>query len=135
MHEDGSGALPQAFSELKPLGERVHPITAEEFRERLLHAQKLMMELTPKYDALFVAPGTSLYYFTGIRWGVSERLLALVLPRKGEPIVIVPAFEEGRMREKLHFAAEARDPNATRGSGRNRGFYFFRSSAESGAGI
>ena len=108
MHEDGSSALPPAFSELKPLGERVHPIITDEFRERLLHAQKLMMELTPKYDALFIAPGTSLYYFTGIRWGVSERLLALVLPRKGDPIVIVPAFEEGRMREKLHFAAEVR---------------------------
>ncbi len=93
---------------LKPLGARVHPITPDEFRERLLHAQKLMVELRPKYDALFIAPGTSLYYFTGIRWGVSERLLALVLPRKSDPIVIVPAFEEGRMREKLHFAAEVR---------------------------
>src|SRR6266404_5534016 len=108
MHEDGSSALQPAFSELKPLGERVHPITTDEFSERLVHAQKLMTELTPKYDALFIAPGTSLYYFTGIRWGVSERLLALVLPRKGDPIVIVPAFEEGRMREKLHFAAEVR---------------------------
>src|SRR5258706_5805581 len=105
---DGSGGLPQAFSGLKPLGGRVHPITADEFHRRLLHAQKLMTELEPKYDALFVAPGTSLYYFTGIRWGVSERLLALVLARKGDPIMVVPAFEEGRMREKLQFAAEVR---------------------------
>ena len=67
-----------------------------------------MTELEPKYDALFVAPGTSLYYFTGIRWGMSERLLALVLPRTGEPILVVPAFEEGRMREKLQFPAEVR---------------------------
>jgi Xaa-Pro dipeptidase len=108
MPEDGSGALPAAFSGLKPLGSRVHQITAEEFHGRLLSAQKLMAEVTPKYDALFVAPGTSLYYFTGIRWGISERLLALVLPRTGEPIVVVPAFEEGRMRERLHFAAEVR---------------------------
>jgi Xaa-Pro dipeptidase len=105
---DGSGPLPEAFASLKPLGARIHPITAEEYHERLLHAQKLMSEMTPKYDALFVAPGTSLYYFTGIRWGTSERLLALVLPRSGDPIVVVPAFEEGRMREKLHFAAEVR---------------------------
>ena len=105
---DGSGGLPEAFSGLKPLGGRVHPITADEFHGRLVHAQKLMTELEPKYDALFVAPGTALYYFTGIRWGVSERLLALVLPRTGEPIVVVPAFEEGRMREKLTFAAEVR---------------------------
>src|SRR5260370_1987930 len=103
--EDG-GALPAAFSTLKPLGSRVHPITAEEFHGRLLQAQKLMAERTPKYDALFFAPGTSLYYFTGIRWGISERLLALVLPRAGDPIVVVPAFEEGRMRENLQFAAE-----------------------------
>src|SRR5436189_283806 len=34
--------------------------------------------------------------------------LALVLPRTGEPIVVVPAFEVGRMREKLTFAADVR---------------------------
>ena len=105
---DVSGALPQAFEGLKPLGGRVRPITADEFHGRMLQAQKLMSESDPKYDALFIAPGTSLYYFTGIRWGISERLLALILPRTGDPIVVVPAFEEGRMREKLTFAAEVR---------------------------
>ncbi len=106
--KDGADDLPPAFSGLKPLGSRVHPIQANEFHERLMHAQKLMSELAPKYDALFFALGTFLYYFTGIRWGMSERLLGLVLPRMGDPIVVVPAFEEGRMREKLHFAAEVR---------------------------
>lgn len=104
--ESEADSLPDAFSSLKPLGSRVHPITADEYRGRLEYAQKLMTELAPKYDALFVAPGTSLYYFTGIRWGMSERLLALVLPRSGEPVIVVPAFEEGRMREKLQFPAE-----------------------------
>jgi Xaa-Pro dipeptidase len=106
--EDGGDSPPQAFAALKPLGARVRPITADEFHERLLRAQKLMAELAPKYDALFFAPGTSLYYFTGIRWGMSERLLGLVLPRRGDPILIVPGFEEGRLREKLHFTAEVR---------------------------
>jgi Xaa-Pro dipeptidase len=108
MSDDAGGPLPAAFSALKPLGSRVHPITADEFHQRIVHAQKLMSELAPKFDALFVAPGTSLYYFTGIRWGISERLLALVLPRTGDPIVIVPGFEEGRLREKLQFPAEVR---------------------------
>ena len=103
---DVSGALPKAFEGLKPLGGRVRPITADEFHGRMLQAQKLMSESDPKYDALFIAPGTSLYYFTGIRWGISERLLALILPRTGDPIMVVPAFEEGRMREKLTFSAE-----------------------------
>ena len=65
---DGPDTLPAVFSSLKPLGPRVPPITAEEFHGRLMHPQKLMSPLAPKFDALFFAPGTSLYYFTGIRW-------------------------------------------------------------------
>ncbi len=106
--EHSADELPPAFSALKPLGSRVHPIVADEFHERLQRAQKLMSELAPKYDALFFAPGTSLYYFTGIRWGLSERLLGLVIPRTGDPILVVPAFEEGRLREKLCFPIEVR---------------------------
>jgi Xaa-Pro dipeptidase len=105
---DAADTLPPAFSGLKPLGARVHPITADEFQERLMHAQTLMSSLTPKFDALFFAPGTSLYYFTGIRWGVSERLLGLIVPRAGAPVLVVPGFEEGRLREKLRFPIEVR---------------------------
>ena len=61
-----------------------------------------------RYDALFLAPGTSIYYFTGIRWGLSERLLGLVVPCTGNPILVVPAFEEGRLREKLQLPFEVR---------------------------
>ena len=100
--------LPTAFSNLKPLGSRVQPISTQEFRTRIEHAQKLMAESTAKFDALFCAQGTSFYYFTGIRWGLSERLLGLMLPQTGDPIVVVPGFEEGRMREKLTFPAEVR---------------------------
>jgi Xaa-Pro dipeptidase len=113
----GNSSLPPSFASLKPLGSRVRPVQAEEFRERLQRAQKLMSEPpssvasqspATKYDALFLAPGTSLYYFTGIRWGHSERLLGLVVPRAGQPILVVPAFEEGRLREKLRFPIEVR---------------------------
>jgi Xaa-Pro dipeptidase len=111
-------ALPQAFSALKPLGDRIHPITPDEFRKRIEHAQLLMTDApsapsgspsqATKYDVLFFAPGTSLYYFTGIRWGLSERLVGLVIPRVGHPVLVVPAFEEGRLREKLHLPIEVR---------------------------
>ncbi|MGB2664587.1 MAG: hypothetical protein WAK48_11315, partial [Candidatus Acidiferrum sp.] len=79
--------LPPSFSALKPLGDRVHPITPEEFHGRLLHAQELMATLDPKFDAILLGPGTSLCYFSGIRWGLSERLLALVIPRTGESLL------------------------------------------------
>ena len=105
--------LPEAFAGLKPLGSRVEPISAEEFHERVLKAQKLMSEnsngaAASRLDALFFAPGTSQYYFTGVHWQTSERLLALVIPRTGEPLLVVPAFEEGRLREQLHYSAEIR---------------------------
>jgi Xaa-Pro dipeptidase len=106
--EDAAGGLPEAFRALKPLGERVKPISTDEFRERMAHAQKVMAESAPEFDAIFCAPGTALYYFTGIRWGASERLLGLVLPKSGDPILVVPGFEEGRLREKLKFPAEVR---------------------------
>jgi Xaa-Pro dipeptidase len=100
--------VPSGFSSLKPLGDRVHAITPDEFRARLLHAQELMSQFDPKFGALFFGPGTSLYYYSGVRWGLSERLLALILPRSGEAILISPAFEEARMRESMRFPIEVR---------------------------
>ncbi len=110
---EASAALAQEthgadFSGLKPLGDRLKPITPDEFRARLTRAQQLMSELKPNFDALFFAPGTSLYYFTGIRWGLSERLVGLVLPRTGKPVLVCPGFEEGRLREQLRFPIEIR---------------------------
>jgi Xaa-Pro dipeptidase len=100
--------LPASFDSLKPLGDRVHPITPDEFHARLLHAQELMATLNPKFDGLLLGPGTSLYYFTGIRWWMSERLLALVIPQTGQPILICPAFEEARMRELMRYPLDVR---------------------------
>jgi Xaa-Pro dipeptidase len=99
-------SLPPAFSSLKPLGDRVHPITPEEFHNRILHAQESMSQADPKFEALLIGSGSSLIYFTGIHWWPSERLLAFVIPRTGEPIIISPAFEESRMRESLRNPAE-----------------------------
>jgi Xaa-Pro dipeptidase len=45
--------------------------------------------------------GTSLNYFSGIRWWGGERLFALVLPAKGAAFYVCPAFEEGRAREQI----------------------------------
>jgi len=54
-----------------------------------------------KIDAIILAGGTSLNYFTGIRWGNSERLFAVVIPKEGNPYVVCPGFEEDRAREQL----------------------------------
>jgi Xaa-Pro dipeptidase len=101
-------SLRPPFDGLKPLGGRVRPIVADEYGARLARAQQLLAEQNPQLDALFVAPGSSLYYFTGVHWWPSERLLGILIPPKGEPLVVCPAFEEGRFREQLRFPAEVR---------------------------
>jgi Xaa-Pro dipeptidase len=104
---DKSGrSLPASFDALKPLGSRVKPIASDEYQARIARAQQLLVQQRPHMDALFVAPGTSLYYFTGVRWWPSERLLGLLIPQKGEPLVVCPAFEEARFREQLRIPAE-----------------------------
>jgi Xaa-Pro dipeptidase len=100
--------LPPAFDSLRPLGDRIHPITASEFQARIARAQQLMADAKPDYSALYVAPGSSMVYFTGIHWWPSERILALLIPQSGDPILISPAFEEGRLRENLRWPIEIR---------------------------
>ena len=106
--ESSSRSLPKAFDALHPLGARIHPITPQEFAARREHAQALMAKADPALDAMYVTSGTGLYYFTGFRWGLSERLMAFVLPRQGEPLFVCPAFEADRLRELAKPPAEIR---------------------------
>ena len=57
-------------------------------------------------DAIFLMEGTSLKYFTGIRWWGGERMFAMVLPAKGAAFYVCPGFEEGRAREQIVSAPE-----------------------------
>jgi len=101
-------ALPPAFEKLRPLGERAKPIRVDELQGRIARAQELMTNTKPRFDALYVTPGTTLAYYVGTPWGLSERIVALAIPREGQPLVICPAFEEGRLREQLRWPLELR---------------------------
>ena len=83
------------------------PITREERQARQERARKLMTENA--LDAIVLMEGTSLRYFTGIRWWGGERMFALVLPAKGAAFYVCPAFEEGRAREQIANAPEGED--------------------------
>jgi Xaa-Pro dipeptidase len=75
------------------------PISPTERLQRQERARERMR--AEKIEAIVLAEGTSLTYFTGARWGGSERLFAAVLPVRGEPFYVCPAFEEGRAREQI----------------------------------
>ena len=75
------------------------PITAGERRARVAKAQALMA--ARGWGGLLVEAGSSLEYFTGVRWRRSERTTAAVIPAIGEPVVVCPFFEAPSIRESL----------------------------------
>ena len=85
------------------------PITVAERAARQEKDRRLMRE--NNLSALLLTPGTSLAYFTGIRWEGGERMFATVLPAKGEAFYVAPAFEEGRAREQIAQAPEGSKPD------------------------
>jgi Xaa-Pro dipeptidase len=92
-------ALPPSLAQLKSRKSEATPITRDERAGRQEHARQLMR--ANALDAIVLMEGTSLRYFTGVRWWGGERLFAIVLPAKGAPFYVCPAFEEGRAREQL----------------------------------
>jgi Xaa-Pro dipeptidase len=84
-----------------------HPIPLAERESRIDRARSLMR--ANRIDAIILAGGTSLDYFTGIRWNNSERLFAFLLPQKGHPFYISPSFEEERLRERMSQAPAGRE--------------------------
>ena len=61
-----------------------------------------------KVGALLIESGSSLEYFTGIRWRRSERTTLAIIPAAGEVLVITPAFEEPSVRETLQVGGDVR---------------------------
>jgi Xaa-Pro dipeptidase len=98
--------LPPAVAALKPMLDGVVPIALEERRARLARAQRLMGEAG--LDAVVLASGSSLTYFTGAQWGLSERFFGAVVTREGEPAWITPAFEKQRGLEQIKLGGDVR---------------------------
>jgi Xaa-Pro dipeptidase len=99
-------ALGSALPQLKSLTTAAKPISVEERRARIEKVQALMAQR--KVAALLVESGSSLEYFTGIRWRRSERTTLAVIPLSGEVLVVTPAFEEPSVRETLQVGGDVK---------------------------
>ena len=97
--EPNTITLPEPIAQLQSRKKEAKPIPVEERRQRQERARQLMRD--NHLDAILMIGGTSLVYFTNVRWWNSERLFAMVLPAKGEPFYVCPAFEEDRAREQI----------------------------------
>ena len=91
--------LPPSLRALSSMRAQAHPITVEERQARLDRARELLT--SEKLDALLLMGGTSLRYFANMDWGLSERMLALIVPASGRAVVVCPAFERDRAAEQI----------------------------------
>lgn len=98
--------LPKALKGLKPMTADIVPISREERLGRIAKAQSLM--IANKVDALFLEPGTSMAYFLDFDFFLSERMVAAVIPAKGEIAYVCPKFEEDKVTELVKFGSDIR---------------------------
>ena len=96
--EAATGDLPPSIAALTSMKDQATPISVDERRGRIEKARRLMAE--QKIDALMLTGGTSMVYFTGMQWGLSERMTAVIIPAKGEAFIVTPRFEEERTLEQ-----------------------------------
>jgi Xaa-Pro dipeptidase len=98
--------LPAPIAALESMTDGVTPVSVDERRQRVARAQALMAQ--EGMDALVLASGSSLVYFTGAEWGESERFFGAVLTREGDPAWVTPAFEKARALEQVRLGSDVR---------------------------
>ncbi len=123
----GTSDAATQLAAIAPPAVRVPAIAAAEYAARLDSARALTA--VAGAGALLIHAGASLRYFAGVPWGATERMVALLLPVIGDPVMICPQFELGSLEADLAIAADVRlwdeenDPvalvaDAARGMGR-----------------
>jgi len=98
--------IPTAIRNLQRMTEGIQPITLEDRRGRIDKARALMKQT--RVDAIVLEPGSSMFYFTGMRWGLSERMFGVIIPQRGPLAWICPKFEEERARELIKIGDDVR---------------------------
>jgi len=97
--EQAQQSMPPSIARLTSWADRATPISTQERAGRVEQAKRLMRERG--IDSLMLTGGTSMSYFTNVRWGGGERLFTVIIPVRGEAFVVCPAFEEDRAGEQL----------------------------------
>lgn len=95
----GGSTVKVELDKLSNMTTDVSAISEAEFQMRINKAQQLMRE--QGVCALYLDAGTNLYYFTGLNWYKSERMVGAILPVEGNVEFIAPHFEEGSLRDNM----------------------------------
>ncbi|EBX4817178.1 aminopeptidase P family protein, partial [Salmonella enterica subsp. enterica serovar Newport] len=95
----GGSTIEAELAKLSSQRDSVAPIGQAERDERVARAQKLMRDNGLR--ALYLDSSTSTFYFTGLRYGRSERMHAAILPAEGQLVHISPTFELEKLQAML----------------------------------
>ena len=98
------GPAPAPAPAAAPQG--IDPLPRSAYLRRLERAGELLSGMG--FSALFSEPATSFSYLVGASFGRSERLIALVMPAGGSPVIVAPAFEVERVDRAVESIPEIR---------------------------
>ena len=93
----GTSDRQAAMDSLSNMTDNIKPISEGEFRQQLETLQAQIKESGAA--AVYLHAGTNLYYFTGLQWSPSERMVAAIVPAEGEICYIAPKFELDTLRD------------------------------------
>mgnify|MGYP001815584415 CR=1 FL=1 len=100
----GGSTTEQQLALLSDMTGDITPIADAEFQARIERACRLMQE--QGLAAIYLNAGTNLYYFTGTRWGASERMVGAILTAGGDLRYIAPAFELGTLQDYMRVTGD-----------------------------
>jgi Xaa-Pro dipeptidase len=95
----GGSTAETELASIDPWAVKAPAITRAERMQRIERARAFTEAMGA--DALLITAGASLRYFAGVPWSATERLVAMLLPVGGEPIVVCPRFELGSLQADL----------------------------------
>ena len=97
-----NGQLRTPHSALRTLGSQAPALGPDVYARRI---DRLQQELkTQKLDLFVAEPSTNFQYLAGYNPGRSERLILLMVPVAGAPVVICPSFEVERLKRNSAIA-------------------------------
>ncbi len=102
----GGSDAASVLDTLQPWAQRAPSITRSERLQRIERVRSFTDRMGA--DALLVNAGASLRYFAGVPWGATERLVAMLLPVRGEPVLVCPRFELGSLQADLAIDVDIR---------------------------
>ena len=100
----GGVSRKDALARLSDMTSGFAPISKQEFQQRIKQLQTRLKE--SGIEAIYLHAGTNLYYFTGLKWNPSERMVAAIIPAEGQICYVAPFFELDTLRDYWLFESK-----------------------------